>query len=359
MKPIPVQFHIGPLLLHTYGIGLAVTFWVAYRYYEHRLKVRGYPVEWLPAVFGWVVVTAIAGARILHVAANWSYYSAAPGQILAVWHGGLSSFGGLLFAVPTGTYLAARRCPNLSAIEALDIVAPVLVLAWAIGRLLGPQLMVAGGGRETTAWYGMAYAGQVGKRIPVPLIQAADCLVIYAIVLLVEHYYTHRPRGFLIATAATLYGLARFFEENVFLRQNDHTGSVLVQAAGLGLVVLGASWMLVLSRRGVPVSAPAPLPEALPDAADLVRVLPRGAEAEAGEAEDAPEPEAEPLPEAEPPAPESEGVTSGEAEPLPEAEPPAPELEGSAPEVAGEELVAPETPEAQVPGEGVGEGVGE
>ena len=250
MKPIPVQFHIGPLVLHTYGIGLAITFWLAFRYYERRLNAAGYPTEWLPGVFAWVVVTAIAGARIVHVLANWSFYSAQPLQIVAVWHGGLSSFGGLLFAIPTGTYLARRRCPDLSGLRALDLVAPVLVLSWAIGRLLGPQLMVAGGGRRTTAWYGMAYAGQVGKRVPVPLIQAFDCLVIYAIVILIERHYARRPTGFLIATSATLYGAARFFEENVFLRQNDHVGSFLVEAAGAGLVVIGAAWMLYLARRG-------------------------------------------------------------------------------------------------------------
>ena len=250
MKPIPVLFHVGPLVVHTYGIGLAITYWFAYRYFERRLKANGYPVEWLAGVFVWVLISSIAGARVLHVLANWSYYSTDPGQIFAIWNGGLSSFGGLLFAIPIGTYLAVRRCPGLSALRALDLVAPVLVAAWAIGRLLGPQLMVAGGGAQTTAWYGLSYAGQVGKRVPVPLIQAFDCFVIFGIVLLTERRYRPRPTGFLIAAAATLYGLARFFEENVFLRQNDHTGSVLVQAAGLGLVVLGAVWMLVLVRRG-------------------------------------------------------------------------------------------------------------
>ena len=38
MKPIPVAFHIGPLEVHTYGIGLAITFWFAFRYFERRLR---------------------------------------------------------------------------------------------------------------------------------------------------------------------------------------------------------------------------------------------------------------------------------------------------------------------------------
>ena len=38
MKPIPVDFHIGSLQIHTYGIGLALTFWFSLRYFEHRLR---------------------------------------------------------------------------------------------------------------------------------------------------------------------------------------------------------------------------------------------------------------------------------------------------------------------------------
>ena len=33
MKPVPVAFHVGPLEVHTYGIGLALTFWFAYSYF--------------------------------------------------------------------------------------------------------------------------------------------------------------------------------------------------------------------------------------------------------------------------------------------------------------------------------------
>jgi len=168
MKPIPVAFHIGPLEVHTYGIGLALTFWFAYVYFERRLKQRGFRVDWLPSVFIWIIITAVVGARALHVLSNLSFYRANPGDIFAIWHGGLSSFGGLLLAVPTALVLTHRRCPELGMLRGLDIVAPVLMAAWAMGRLLGPQLMVAGGGHPTTQWFGMYYAGQAGRRLPVP-----------------------------------------------------------------------------------------------------------------------------------------------------------------------------------------------
>ncbi|HLN07078.1 MAG TPA: prolipoprotein diacylglyceryl transferase family protein, partial [Acidimicrobiales bacterium] len=179
MKPIPVAFHIWHLEIHTYGVGLALTFWFAYRYFAKRLRDRGYPDAWLGTTFVEIVVAAIIGARAVHVLANLSYYRSDPVAVFEVWQGGLSSFGGLLAAVPVGLVSARRRCPELSIGKAGDIVSPVLVGAWAVGRLLGPQLMVAGGGKPTTAWFGMYYAGEVGRRLPVPIFQALECTAVY------------------------------------------------------------------------------------------------------------------------------------------------------------------------------------
>ncbi len=259
MKPIPVSFHIGPLEVHTYGIGLALTFLFGLVYFERRLKKDGYPTEWFTGVFIWIVVSAVIGARALHVAANWStLYAAHPGQVFAIWNGGLSSFGGLLFAVPVGVVLARRRCPELPTVVALDLVAPVLVSAWGIGRLLGPQLMLNGGGARTSAWFGLSYAGESGKRVPVPIFQAIDCFVIFGILLLIERYYRKRPTGFVISAAVAMWGLARFVEEHFWLglgaqkgstQSESHAGPILVQGAGLIMFAAGVLSMAVLARR--------------------------------------------------------------------------------------------------------------
>lgn len=93
-----------------------------------------------------------------------------------------------MLGVPTAIVITRRRCPELSILRFADLMAPVLMACWGIGRLLGPQLMIAGGGHRTNQWFGMYYAGQVGKRLPVPLFQAAEDLSIFVILLLVERW---------------------------------------------------------------------------------------------------------------------------------------------------------------------------
>jgi phosphatidylglycerol:prolipoprotein diacylglycerol transferase len=256
MKPIPVVFHLGPLQVHTYGIGLALTFWFGFTYFERRLRKHGYPTDWFVAVFLWVILAAVVGARALHVLTNLNFYAHNVGDIFAVWHGGLSSFGGLLFAVPTGIVLTRRRCPELPLGRALDLVMPVLMACWALGRLLGPQLMVAGGGHATHQWFGMYYAGQSGRRLPVPVFQALEDFSVYLILIAIEraldrwpnglprHGY---PTGIILGTTMVLWGIERSLDEHLWLGQDGALGSDLVQIAGV-LLVVGGVFILLRTR---------------------------------------------------------------------------------------------------------------
>jgi phosphatidylglycerol---prolipoprotein diacylglyceryl transferase len=266
MRPIPVAFHIWFLEVHTYGIGLALTFWFGLRYTERRLRKAGYQWQWVTGMFVWVIVAAIVGARALHVLSNFSFYSHNPRQILAIWQGGLSSFGGLLFAVPVAIVSMRRRCPQISALRFADLMAPVLMACWGIGRLLGPQLMVAGGGHPTNQWFGMYYAGQVGKRLPVPIFQSIEDFAIFGALLLVERWLRSiapvtiesadgvpvpkllPPSGIVLGVGMVLWGIERFLDEHLWLGEDGHLGSLLVQIAGIALAAVGV--ILLVARLG-------------------------------------------------------------------------------------------------------------
>ncbi len=250
MEPIPVIIHLGPLSIHTYGIGLAFTFAFAAWYLRKRLERAGLPTDWVTSFVIKIVVAALIGARAMHVVANLDFYRDHPSEVLSIWHGGLSSFGGLLIAVPVGLYAAKKACPGLSTLRGLDLVAPVLLASWAVGRVLGPQLMVAGGGHPSTAWFAMHYAGQVGGRVPVPLIQAAEDALSFVVVLLFErrlerselaiHTGSH-PFGAVTALAMVLWGTSRSLDEFYLLDGGTNLGSALVIGAGVLLITGGVA----------------------------------------------------------------------------------------------------------------------
>jgi phosphatidylglycerol:prolipoprotein diacylglycerol transferase len=257
VRPIPTAFHIGPLEFHTYGLGLAIAFYVAWRYLVARVRARGIRTDPLVELGIWVVVSALFGARLFHVLTNWSTYSSQPLQILEVWHGGLASFGGLLFAVPTALWVKHRRYPELGILDGLDIAVPALALGWAVGRILGPQLMVAGGGHPTTSWIGMYYADQVGKRIPVPIIQALEDGALFVLLILVERRLKRvsaaratrtPPTGALTAIAMVVWGIARGLDERLWLGEDGRLGSDLVQAASVALAIGGLVIGVVVYR---------------------------------------------------------------------------------------------------------------
>jgi len=269
MRPIPVAFHIWFLEVHTYGIGLALTFWFGLRYTERRLRHRGYPWQWVTGMFVWVIVAAIVGARAMHVLSNLSLYTAHPAQVFAIWQGGLSSFGGLILAVPVAIVSQRRRCPQLPTLRFADLMAPVLMACWAMGRLLGPQLMVNGGGHPTRQWFGMYYAGAHPnqKVLPVPIFQAAEDFTIFCILLLVERWLRKRtpavasdgslipmaaaplpPAGIVLGVGMVLWGIERYLDEHLWLGEDGHLGSILVQLAGVGLAIAGI--VLLATRVG-------------------------------------------------------------------------------------------------------------
>ncbi len=250
MEPIPVIIHFGPLSIHTYGIGLALTFAFAAWYFGKRLERVGLPTHWVTTFVIKIVIAALLGARAMHVVANFDYYRDHLGEVTAIWHGGLSSFGGLLVAVPVGLVAVKKACPQLSRLFGLDLVAPVLLASWAVGRILGPQLMIAGGGHPSTAWFAMHYAGQVGGRVPVPLIQAAEDALAFAIVIATERRLKksflwrtthHHPAGAVTALAMVLWGFSRSVDEFYLLDGGANLGSALVISAGCLLIVGGVA----------------------------------------------------------------------------------------------------------------------
>lgn len=241
LAAFPTALHLGPLTLHLYGIGLAIATYVTYRYVAHRLEQRGIDATRWGFLAGMTVLAALVGARLAHVATNWSFYSNVPSQIVALWGGGLSSFGGLALGVPVAIVMVRRTWPDRSLLGMADIIVPALVAGWALGRLLGPQFMVGGGGHPTTQWFGMTYEGQAGRRVPVPLIQAAEDALLWLGLVWTER---RAPRGVVTGLGLLIWGVVRTLDERWLLGEMGRLGSISVQVSGLALAAGGLTILI-------------------------------------------------------------------------------------------------------------------
>lgn len=247
MSGFPTSFHLGPLVFHTYGLGLALAAYVAYFYSEKRLVKAGISVTPFGRYTAWLLVSGLIGARLANIATNWSYYAGHFGRWISVWQGGLASFGGIALAIPFGLYFKRRYWPDAPMLSFLDALIPALVAGWAVGRFLGPQFMVDGGGHLTHQWFGMHYVGQIGRRVPVPLIQGLEDAALWLVLLGVEKWRRLAKPGLITGLGLLCWGVVRALDERLLLGQQSHSGSVGVQLAGLVLSVIG---LIVLVSRG-------------------------------------------------------------------------------------------------------------
>jgi phosphatidylglycerol---prolipoprotein diacylglyceryl transferase len=252
----PTSFHLGPLLFHTYGFGLAIAAYVAYVYSRHRLREKSILLEPFARFTFWILVSALIGARAANIATNWSYYDGHLGRWIAVWQGGLASFGGIAAAVLVGVFLQRRWWPETKLALFTDALVPALIVGWALGRFLGPQFMVDGGGHLTHQWFGLHYHGQVGKRVPVPLIQGCEDGILWLVLIALERTRLKNVTGFITAIGMIVWGLVRSTDERLLLGQESHSGSVGVQLAGLALALAGVLTLIVHWPRRSSLDAP-------------------------------------------------------------------------------------------------------
>lgn len=82
----------------------------------------------------WGVVGGIIGARILHVADRWDFYSQNLVQIPMIWTGGIAVWGAAIGGV-LGGLIAALRRRDVPIGGTADAAAPGIGLGFAIGRI--------------------------------------------------------------------------------------------------------------------------------------------------------------------------------------------------------------------------------
>ena len=85
--------------IYLYGILIALGFVLAILYCARRAPEFGISADNFYDLMIWLIPLSILGARLYYVAFKADYYLQHPGEILAIWEGGLAIYGGILAGV--------------------------------------------------------------------------------------------------------------------------------------------------------------------------------------------------------------------------------------------------------------------
>jgi len=236
----PILFQIGPFAIRWYALAYITGLIFGWRY---LMKLADTDVIWssktgkkTKAPFTrdqaddlllWAALGVILGGRIGYILFyNPSYYFSNPGDIIAVWNGGMSFHGGFL-GVVVAIFLYARRfkIQLWSLADGVAAVTPIGILLARIANFINSELW----GRTTDVSWGVIFPnGGPLPRHPSQLYEGfLEGLVLFALLRFLTHHTNALSRpGTVAGTFFLGYGLSRILVE--FFREPDaHIGYLL------------------------------------------------------------------------------------------------------------------------------------
>jgi phosphatidylglycerol:prolipoprotein diacylglycerol transferase len=231
------KISLGPITLQVWGtlvaLGILVGAWTSARY-ASRL---GLDKEIIYRGAFWIIVGALLGARIFHIFAyDFSLYAADPLEMLRVWHGGFSVFGGFIGAV-AGYALFARRA-KISWLAYADAFIYGLPLGLACGRI-GCFLIHDHPGTITQSPLGVRYPDGEVRHDHGLYLSLNGFLLAFVFFLL-----SKKPRSpaFFCQIFLVWYGIVRFVLDFYRLIDIRYLGLTPAQYGCLAMIVAGAVW---------------------------------------------------------------------------------------------------------------------
>jgi phosphatidylglycerol---prolipoprotein diacylglyceryl transferase len=238
----PVALSFGGMRVFWYGIlfaaailsGLEITKWI----YKYEKKDQ----EQLDAIFLYVVIGIVVGARLGHcLFYEPDYYLAHPLEILYVHKGGLASHGGGLGAI-IGIYLYKRK-HSLNLLWFLDKIAiPTAVFGFFVrlGNFMNSEIL----GRVTDVSWAVVFSRVDNlPRHPAQLYEAFSYLVIAVVLFIIYIKFRNRFKdGFFFGLFLVLVFIVRFLVEFVKERQADYAADTLLstgQMLSIPFILLG------------------------------------------------------------------------------------------------------------------------
>ncbi len=237
----PVIFRLGPLTVHSYGVMLAIAFFIGFFLFIRRAKTESIATATVVNLSFIILISGLIGARILFILIDLEYYLSHPSEIIMLHRGGLAYFGGLALASLSG--FAYLRKVSLNPWKTIDLIIPYIVLGESIVRV-GCFLNGCCYGTPTDLPWAVSFPPLSAAYAhfgyaplhPAQLYQAVANFAIFLLLLRSSKRYD----GEIFLMYLLLYSLSRFFIE--FLR-----GDSIPLFLGLGMGQITAILIFIAS----------------------------------------------------------------------------------------------------------------
>lgn len=197
----PELFSIGSVTIYTYGVLVALGFFVGMQYIVKNSKNLLEKQQVYDFLF-YVIVSGIIGARLFYIFINCSYYIQNPFEIIQLWKGGLVYYGGFIFVL-LFAFLYCRK-KKIEMLALADVFAPALALGHFFGRI-GCFFSGCCYGKNTDCFFAISH------KHPTQLYEAFGNLVIFFV--LNKVLKTSHKKGYVFALYMLLYSVLRFVVE--------------------------------------------------------------------------------------------------------------------------------------------------
>lgn len=196
--------HLGPVLIQVWGLSVTLGFGIGILLSYFRAKKANINPDHILNLAFWSFLGGILGSRLLFVFGDLKYFLRNPLEIFALWHGGMSIFGGILLAILFNLLYIKRK--KLNFWQLADLVSPGLALGLAIGRI-GCFLIHDHIGKvmQKPYFWGMNYFGEIRHEIALYLILSN--FLLFLVLMILSRYI--KKEGVLFLIFLLWYSLAR------------------------------------------------------------------------------------------------------------------------------------------------------
>ena len=250
----PIAFELFGLEVRWYGllIGLGVMVALALAYFNCKKKNLSFDL--LTDGFLIAFPCAIIGARLYYVAFEFDRYRNNLIDIFNIRQGGLAIHGGLI-----GAFLAAyifAKVKKINILEYMDVVAPSLILAQAIGRWGNFMNSEAHGGSVSAEFIsrfpkviqdGMYIRGNYYH--PTFLYESIWNLLVCGILIFILYKKKEGTDGIVISSYIGLYSLGRFFIEGLRTDSLMFFGLRIAQIVSILGIVISIFLLVYIYRK--------------------------------------------------------------------------------------------------------------